>query len=154
MGEVERISCETQKRNPAIAGEDTSTMMLRHKSGAVSLVEATYEAKRLPDVFPETLLEIEGSAGSVILLPGQRAIITSRDKSYEEDLRSPILPWTDVRWHVSQEAVLHANAHFLDRFLEGRAADTSGEDNLRTFALVEAAYQAAETHCSVRPEFS
>lgn len=154
MGEVERISCETQKRNPAIAGEDTSTMMLRHKSGAVSLVEATYEAKRLPDVFPKTLLEIEGSAGSVILLPGQRAIITSRDKSYEEELRSPILPWTDVRWHVSQEAVLHANAHFLDRFLEGRAADTSGEDNLRTFALVEAAYQAAETHCSVRPEFS
>ena len=25
---------------------------------------------------------------------------------------------------------------------------------MRTFALVEAAYQAAETHCSVRPEFS
>jgi predicted dehydrogenase len=64
------------------------------------------------------------------------------------------LSWTDPRWHVSQEAVLHANAHFLARFLEGRVADTSGEDNLRTFALVEAAYRAAETRGSVSPEYS
>jgi len=154
LGEVDRISCETQKRNPAIVGEDTASMMLRHKSGVVSLVEATYEAQRLPDVFPETLLEIEGSAGSVILLPGQRVVVTSHGKSYEKDIGSPLLPWTAAPWHVSQEAVLHANSHFLQRFLEGLPADTSGEDNLRTFALVEAAYLAAETHNSVRPQFS
>jgi predicted dehydrogenase len=154
LGEVERISCETQKRNPAIVGEDTATMMLRHKSGAVSLVEATYEAKRLPDVFPETQLEIEGSEGSVILRSGQKLTLTSRGRSQEIDLAPPPLSWTDPRWLVSQEAVLHANAHFLARFLEGRVADTSGEDNLRTFALVEAAYRAAETRGSVSPEYS
>jgi predicted dehydrogenase len=48
--------------------------------------------------------------------------------------------------------VLQANAHFLEAFRNGREADTSGADNLKTFALVEAAYKAAETNCSVRPE--
>lgn len=151
LGEVERLSCETQKRNPAIVGEDTATIMLRHQSGAVSLVETTYQAKRLPDVFPETLVEIEGSSGSLILHPGQRLVVTSQGKSDELDVGSPLLSWTSRPWHVSQEAVLHANAHFLSRFLEGRPADTSGQDNLKTFALVEAAYAAAENHGSVRP---
>ena len=30
MGEVARISCETQRRNPKLRGEDTATMLLRH----------------------------------------------------------------------------------------------------------------------------
>jgi predicted dehydrogenase len=34
----------------------------------------------------------------------------------------------------------------------GSPAATSGEDNLRTFALVEAAYRAAEEHRSIRPQ--
>ena len=51
-----------QRRNPSVRAEDTATMLLRHASGAVSVVECTYEARRLPDPFPETLLEIEGDA--------------------------------------------------------------------------------------------
>ena len=34
LGEVERISCETQRRNPKVRAEDTATMLLRHESGA------------------------------------------------------------------------------------------------------------------------
>ena len=55
MGEAVRVSCETQKRNPKVKAEDTATMMLRHATGAVSIVECTYEARRLPDPFPQTL---------------------------------------------------------------------------------------------------
>ena len=36
-------------------------------------------------------------------------------------------------------------------FLAGRDADTSAEDNLRTFALAEAAYDAAAIKAAVRP---
>ncbi len=46
LGEVERISCETQRRNSKNVGEDTATMLLRHVSGAVSLVECSYEVAR------------------------------------------------------------------------------------------------------------
>jgi D-apiose dehydrogenase len=56
LGEVERVSCETQTRNPENVGEDTATIMLRHRSGAVSVVECSMESRIAPDPFPEQRL--------------------------------------------------------------------------------------------------
>jgi predicted dehydrogenase len=39
LGEVEHLTAETQRRNPKAKGEDTATMMMKHKTGAVSMVE-------------------------------------------------------------------------------------------------------------------
>ena len=52
MGEVARVSCETQQRNPKLRGEDTATMLLRHERGGVSVVECTYESRRSPTPSP------------------------------------------------------------------------------------------------------
>lgn len=152
LGEVERLSCETQKRNPKIRAEDTATIMMRHASGAVSIVEATYAAKRGDDPFPETLLEIEGDDGSLVLSKGEKLKVTTQGLTFEDHVGGPLLTWTSRPWHVSQEAVLHTNRHMLNRLQLGLPADTSGEDNLKTYALVEAAYEAAATHTSVRPK--
>lgn len=154
LGEVEYLTCETQRRNPRIKAEDTATMLLRHVSGAVSIVETTYESHRIPDAFPETLLEIEGTAGSVIVTRGEQMIVTSHGKADTIDIGSALLPWTSRPWHVSQESVLNTNSHMLAAFRAGRPADTSGADNLKTFALVEAAYLSAQTHAAVRPKFT
>lgn len=151
LGEVERLSCETQKRNPKIRAEDTATIMMRHTSGAVSVVEATYAARRGDDPFPETLLEIEGDEGSLILSKGEKLTVTTQGLTFEDHVGGPLLHWTSRPWHVSQEAVLHTNRHMFERFRLGLAADTSGEDNLKTYALVEAAYEAAASHASVKP---
>ncbi|WP_373504776.1 Gfo/Idh/MocA family protein [Aestuariivirga sp.] len=151
LGEVDRLSCETQKRNPAITGEDTATMMLRHTGGAVSVVESTYASKKIPDAFPETLLEIEGSEGSIVLTRGEKMSVTTQGIFFEEHVGSPLLPWTTRPWHVSQEAVLNTSRHMLQRFIAGLSAETSGEDNLKTYALVEAAYKAAATGSVVKP---
>ena len=53
MGEVSSVSCETQRRNSRNVGEDTATMLLRHVSGGVSVVDCTYEARQSPDPFPQ-----------------------------------------------------------------------------------------------------
>jgi len=45
--------------------------------------------------------------------------------------------------------VRNTNAHMLDALRAGRPADTSGEDNLKTYALVEAAYESASKHAGV-----
>ena len=84
LGEVERVSCETQRRNPKVKAEDTATMLLRHTSGAVSIVEATYETKKLPDSFPETMLEIEGPRGAIVTKPGYRMRGHRRRQADEE----------------------------------------------------------------------
>jgi D-apiose dehydrogenase len=151
MGEVERVHCETQRRNPKVRAEDTATIMMRHKSGAVSVVESTYEAKRGADPFPETLLEIEGPLGSVIVSKGETMTVTTQGLSFEESIGSPLLSWTTRPWHVSQEAVRNTNSHMLKALRAGKPADTSGEDNLKTYALVEAAYESAASHASARP---
>jgi predicted dehydrogenase len=149
LGEVEHLTAELQKRNPEVAGEDTATMLLRHTSGAVSVVECTYGSRRLPDSFPETLVEIEGDKGAIVSRIGSRIEITSNGAMHTFDADPPVLPWAERPWHVAQESVLATCRHMLRAVREGRPADTSAEDNLRTFALVEAAYKAAG---KVRPE--
>lgn len=151
LGEVEYLTCETQKRNVRIRAEDTATIVLRHISGAVSVVEATYAAKRGNDPFPETLLEIEGESGSLLVTKGEQMRVTTQGLTFEDSIGGPLLSWTSRPWHVSQEAVLHTNRHMLERFRDGLPADTSGEDNLKTYALVEAAYESARSHCAVKP---
>ena len=145
FGEVERISAETQRRNPNVIGEDTATMLLRHTSGAVSTVDITYELRRLPDPFPETLVEIEGDEGAIALSRGAVMELTVDGKMTEIDVDPPVLPWAERPWHVVQESVFATCAHMLKAVRDGRAADTAAADNLRTFALAEAAYRAAET---------
>ncbi|MFN4141255.1 Gfo/Idh/MocA family protein [Aestuariivirga sp.] len=152
LGEVERVTCETQRRNPRIRAEDTATIMMRHVSGAVSVVEATYAARRGNDAFPETLLEIEGDGGSIVVTRGEKMTVTTNGLTFEDSIGGPLLSWTSRPWHVSQEAVLHANRHMVQRLREGKPADTSGEDNLRTYALVEAAYESALSHAAVKPK--
>ena len=151
LGEVKHLTCETQKRLPHVKGEDTATVMMRHNSGAVSIVESTYAARKIPDAFPETLLEIEGTEGSIVVGRGDKMQVTTQGIFFEENIGSPLLSWTSRPWHNSQEAVLHTNRHMLNRFRAGDAADTSGEDNLKTYALVEAAYEAAASGQSVKP---
>lgn len=151
MGEAERVQCETQRRNPKVKAEDTATMMLRHESGAVSVVECTYEARRIPDPFPETLVEIEGPRGSIVVEPGCRMRVTCENLNWQEDIGAPLLPWTSYPWHASQEGAFGACRHFLECLQKGVPAETAGADNLRSFALVDAAYRAATEGRAVAP---
>jgi D-apiose dehydrogenase len=150
-GEVRHVSAETQRRNPRVAAEDTATILLRHESTAVTVVECTYESRRLPDTFPETLIEIEGNEGAIHLHAGNRLVITSRGVMTEETVALPALAWADPRWQASQVAVLETNRHLLRSFRSGQPADTSLTDNLKTYALVDAAYLAAERGAAVVP---
>ena len=106
LGEVERLTAETQMRRKDLAGEDTAAMLLRHGSGAVSVVECTYESKRLPDTFPETLLEIEGAHGALFLKPGHELSVTSGGKNRTVNADPTAAPWMERPWHVVQDSVL------------------------------------------------
>ena len=140
LGEVEHLSSELQYRNPAVRGEDTATMLLRHLGGAVSVVECTYASRRIPDPFPETLVEIEGEKGAIVSRIGSKVEVTSNGTMEVIDTDPPVLPWAERPWHVAQDSVLATCRHMIESLRAGRPADTSAEDNLKTFALVEAAY--------------
>jgi predicted dehydrogenase len=151
LGEVERVSCETQKRNPKVKAEDTATMVLGHTSGAVSVVECTYESRKLRDPFPETLVEIEGPRGAIVTKPGYRMEVTSDGRMTESEIDIPMLHWAKKPWHMIEESVYKTCRHLLERLKAGQDADTSGRDNLKTYAVCEAAYESAATGRAVRP---
>ena len=77
--------------------------------------------------------------------------VTSDGAAREQDISAPLLPWTSHPWHVSQEGAIGACRHFLDCLKRGVPAETSGEDNLKSYALVDAAYRAAAEHRAIAP---
>ncbi len=152
LGEVDRLSCETQRRNVLVKADDTATLLLRHSGGAVSVVECTYTAKRHPDLFPHTRLEIEGTKGSLILDSDDEIILSDGTSHTRIAIDNPLAPWMQKPWHVVQRSVMETSRHIFKSFRNGERAATDISDNLKTYALVEAAYAAALDHTSHQPE--
>ena len=118
-------------------------MLLAHAGGATSVVDCSY-ASRLPrETFPETLLEIEGADGSLRLDAGYRLTVHGPGGTRSIDAAPPLLPWAERPWHNIQESVLDIQRHFAACLRARREPETSGADNLRTLALVYAAYDSA-----------
>jgi predicted dehydrogenase len=151
MGEAKTLYSTTQKVNPAIAGEDVATTLIRHESGGVSIVDCSYASRRLPEPFPQTVLRIEGAYGTIELLEGYRLRVTSRGTVEERGVEPAAPGWTAKPWHVLQESVLNLQRHWVSAWLSGAEPETSGADNLRTYALVMAAYDSAERDAVVVP---
>jgi predicted dehydrogenase len=116
------------------------------------MVECTYGAHRLPDIFPQTLLELEGPKGAIILYKNFDLEIMVDGKITKEHADAEVLHWAARPWHIIQESVLATNAHILKALRAGKPADVSAEDNFKTFACCEAAYKSAATGKAVALE--
>ncbi len=143
MGDVARLSATTQRINQRIKGEDVATILLSHDSGATSIVDCSYASRRKVETFPETLLEIDGELGSLRLDAGYQLSIQSAEKEQRLNVEPPLLDWAERPWHNIQESVVAIQQDFASCVAGGRQPETSGEDNLGTLALVEAAYISA-----------
>ncbi len=143
FGDVTRLAATTKRVNPAIRGEDVATMLLSHTGGLTSVVDCSYATRRAPETFPESLIEIDGDAGTMRLDAGYRLTLQTTEGTQVHDLSPPVLPWASRPWHNIQESVLAIQEHFVACVASGAAPETSGADNLRTLALVEAAYLSA-----------
>jgi len=151
LGEVTSLTARTNRVNPAIKGEDAAAVLLGHANGATSVVDVSYTTKREPDPFPEMLVEVDGSEGSIRLSQGYRLAVTSPAGTRESDASPPVLPWAGKPWHGVQDSVRAIQQHWVDCLRAGREPDTSGRDNLRSTALVEAAYASAAGAGTVDP---
>lgn len=151
LGEVTSLAARTNRVNPEIKGEDAAAVLLGHANGATSMVDVSYATKREPDPFPEMMVEVDGSQGSIRLSQGYRLAVTSAAGTREADTSPPVLPWASKPWHGVQDSVRAIQQHWVDCLRAGREPDTSGRDNLRSTALVEAAYASAAGQGTVDP---
>ncbi|MER8805386.1 Gfo/Idh/MocA family oxidoreductase [Mesorhizobium australicum] len=142
LGDVSSLTARTKRINPAIAGEDVATILMDHAGGATSVVDCSYATKLAVEPFPETLIELDGSDGTIRLAQGYRLTVTGKSGTKVSDVSPPLLPWASRPWHNIQESVAAIQQHWVDCLASGQEPATSGADNLKTFALVEAAYAA------------
>lgn len=150
LGDVSTITTRTVRINPGISGEDVATMLMDHNSGATSVVDCSYATKLATEPFPETLIEIDGSDGTIRLAQGYRLTVTGKSGTAVTDVSPPLLPWASRPWHNIQESVVAIQQHWVDCLAKGIEPATSGADNLKTFALVEAAYAGAASRQPVQ----
>lgn len=144
FGDASRMAARTRRINPDIAGEDVATMLLDHDNGITSIVDVSYATKLPQEPFPETFVEIDGSKGTLRLGKDYKLIVHGPDGTTETVVAPNLLPWASRPWHNIQESVALIQKHWIERLATGQEPDTSGHDNLKTFALVEAAYLSAE----------
>ncbi|MDX3976282.1 Gfo/Idh/MocA family oxidoreductase [Shinella sp.] len=143
FGDASRMTARTRRINPDIAGEDVATMLLDHDNGITSIVDVSYATKLPEEPFPETFVEIDGSAGTLRLGKDYRLTVHGPNGTTQSTVAPNLLSWASRPWHNIQESVALIQKHWIERLALGQEPDTSGRDNLKTFALVEAAYVSA-----------
>ena len=143
FGEAVSISCRTQKTRSDIAGEDMASMMLGFSEGKTMIVDISYGSKQAQDIFPETLVCLEGTDGSVVLDPGYKIIKKSGEKIEIINAEPIVANWCEKPWHVVQDSVTQTCRHWIETIPQNKKPETSVEDNLETLKLVEAAYESA-----------
>lgn len=150
MGDVARLSCEVQRRNPKVAGFDAFQALLRHGSGAVSTVECSFHSALSPDPFPQSLMVVEGDLGTVEVTEGFRLRL-HRDGAVEERGVEPDCPdWGARPWHLIQESVLAFQRQAVVALDGLGVMEPSGAHNLGTLEMVLAAIRAADEGVVVR----
>ncbi|MFB8344016.1 Gfo/Idh/MocA family protein [Brucella cytisi] len=143
LGDVTSLVARTKRVNPKIKGEDVATILMDHENGATSIVDISYATKLETDPFPETLIELDGTQGSIRLYQGYRLEVVTPNGPTVSDVSPRLLSWASRPWHNIQESVFAIQQHWVDKLEAREETSTSGADNLKTFALVEAAYDSA-----------
>jgi predicted dehydrogenase len=150
FGDADNVSARIKRVNPDIKGEDVATILLDHGNGVASIVDCSYATRLEKELFPQTLLEVDGTRGTLRLGADYQLTVTVGDRTRKADVSPPVLPWASRPWHNIQESVALIQQHWADCLRDGREPQTSGRDNLKTFALVEAVYISAETGQTVK----
>jgi predicted dehydrogenase len=143
FGEAHSLTCQTHRVHPHIKGEDVATIMLNMGADVTVLVQMAYAENYLErEVFPETLIFVEGDKGSLELTPHCWIRETTAEGTLSKRFVPPRHPWADPAYDVAHASIVPCQADIL-KGLRGQGAETTGADNLRTVELVFGSYQSA-----------
>jgi D-apiose dehydrogenase len=146
-GDITRVMAWLRRLNPVIKGEDCGLLVFEFDSGALGQWDANrYNEPNcpLPDArytFGEFL--VEGNGGSIRLYLDGRLTLQKLGGNEEE------VAYPHERREFAGDCCYFTQRHFVDRLLDDGPFETSGEDYLKTLAVQEAVYCAAQTGCPV-----
>jgi D-apiose dehydrogenase len=140
-GEVASVYARLQQRNPVIKGEDAGQIVVGFASGATAMLDASRynEADTADPRYTFGTVRLDGRRGHLEL-------------DTEGNLTLKLLGQPPKRLEYAHERrgfagdCVHAlQRHFVQRMRDGQPFESTGEDYLRTVALVEACYHSHAT---------
>lgn len=146
FGEPESLYCITQRINPGIKGEDVATTILKMRSGVTCIQEISFSSVLEREVFPQTLLLVEGSDGSIRLDPDLILKISTSSGTVTEKIPLERYWWQTERLTNEPPSIISCNKDILDDMLGRGKAETTGDDNIKTVELVFSGYESAITN--------
>jgi predicted dehydrogenase len=148
FGEAESLYCQTTRVNPGIRGEDVANVLLRMQSGLTCYAEMSYASLLEREAFPQTLVRVEGSAGSVVLTHDFVIKTTTVAGTTTVTATPPHYAWADPAYALVHSSIVSCNKNLWADLREKNRtgpgpAETTGADNFETIRLVYAAYESA-----------
>ncbi len=144
FGDTESLYCRTQTINPKINGEDVANIFMHMKNGIDCFIELSYASILENETFPQALILVEGSKGSVKLDVNFEIKTTTAEGTSSEIIKPVIYPWMDQEFAVVHSSIVDAQRDILNG-LRGGQSETTGKDNLKTAELVFGCYESAKS---------
>jgi D-apiose dehydrogenase len=151
FGEAQSLYCQTQRVHRDINGEDVATVIMQMGPGTSVICEMSYATRTAERRFPETLVFVEGEYGSVELAGGHWIHIVDQSGTLSARHVPPHLPWAEPAYDLVHSSIVPCNRDLFNALSGQGAAETTGEDNLRTARLVFGAYRSAGENQVVVP---
>ncbi len=140
-GEIATIYARLQKRNPAIKGEDAAQVVCGFASGATALLDASRynEADTANPRYTFGLVRLDGSKGHLELdLEGNLTLKLLGQPAHRHE-------YPHSRDGFAGDCVYALQRHFVDRMIDGAPFENTGDDYLKSTALMEACYRSHAT---------
>ncbi len=146
FGEAQSVYCQVHQVHADIKGEDVATVMMKMGGHTTVTCELGYPENYVEhDYFPQTLIFVEGDKGSAEIARDYWLRVTTREGTDAKCYPPVHYDWADPDYHVVHSSIVACNANFLHALRGEGAAETTGEDNVKTLKLVFAAYDSARS---------
>ncbi len=142
FGEARSIYCQHLRVRDDIVAEDVASATLQMNQ-AICNVEMSFVTKVEWNHFPEELIYIEGSQGTLELGPDFWIRLTTDAGTQIRRCPPPRYTWADPAYDVNHASMVPIHQDFLRAFRTGDPPENTGQDNLKTMRLVYAAYESA-----------
>jgi predicted dehydrogenase len=153
FGEANSLYCQHQRVQDNINGENVATVMMKTELDVTVLCEMAYAENYLErECFPQTLMFVEGDRGSVELAPDYWVRVTTEAGTNAWRCPPSHYSWADPAYDLVHASIVPCQANLIAALRGDQAAETTGDDNLKTVRLVFAAYASAESDAVVTKE--
>jgi predicted dehydrogenase len=153
FGDPGTVYCQTRQVRPDIAGEDVASAVLKC-GDVICNCDMSYSSRTEAEQFPQTLLYIEGTQGTVELGPDFWLRLTTDKGTFARRVPPKRYAWADPDYAVVHSSIVPCNADLLGALCCGRDAETTGQDNLKTMRVVHRAYESAALNRVVELDYA